>query len=123
MSRSRGASALLLLTTAALPLVAAAEDIAEVWKAFGDRINSTTPAALQSTEAREAGPLQGLWDGTKRIWNEGAQDIYVSGYFYHAPYGFSHEKRDEFNDNAWGGGYDCDASRPSMSNRPLFAPV
>ncbi len=119
-TRPGRAAVLLPLAMIALPLGAAAEDGADAWKALGDKINSTTPAALQSAEAREAGPLQGLWDGTKRIWNEGAQDIYVSGYFYHTPYGFSREKRDEYNDNAWGGGYGRTLTEDNLNQRMLY---
>jgi len=119
-TRARHAAVLLLAATLALPLGAAAEDVADTWKSFGEKINSTTPAALQSAEARAAGPLQGLWDGTKHIWNEGTQDIYVSGYFYHTPYGFSHEKRDEYNDNAWGGGYGRTLTEDNLNQRMLY---
>jgi hypothetical protein len=107
----------------ALPQVAAGENLAEAWKAFGDKVSSTTPSAVASTEATEAGPWHALWDGTKRIWNEGTQDVYVSGYFYHAPYGFSHEKRDEFNDNAWGGGYAATLTEDNLNQRILYGIV
>ncbi len=120
MSRRRRAPGLLLLAMLALPQVAAAEDLAEAWKAFGDKISSTTPSAVASTKATEAGPWHALWDGTKRIWNEGTQDIYVSGYFYHAPYGFSKERRDEFNDNAWGGGYGRTLTEDNLNQRILY---
>jgi palmitoyl transferase len=118
-ARRHCAAILFLLAPIASPL-AAAEDVSDAWKTFGDRVDSTTPSAIASPEARDEGPWHGLWDGTKRIWNEGAQDIYVSGYFYHAPYGFSRERRDEFNDNAWGGGYGRTLTEDNLNQRMLY---
>ena len=100
--------------------VAAAEDVADAWKAFSDKVDRTTPRALASDEARKDGWWSGLWDGTKRIWNEGTQDVYVSGYFYHTPYGFSKQRRDEYNDNAWGGGYGRTLTEDNLNQRMLY---
>lgn len=44
------------------------------------------------------------WDRSKEAWREGAWDLYLSGYIWHAPYAYSKEKRDEYNDFAAGGG-------------------
>ena len=41
----------------------------------------------------------------KRVWNEGGTDIYLSGYHWHAPYGFTADQRASYNDWALGGGY------------------
>jgi len=84
---------------------AGAEDKADAWTSFSEKVGSTLPFPLGSDEARAEGFWHGVWDGTKRILSEGSQDLYVSGYYYHTPYHFSEHRRDEFNDNAWGLGY------------------
>ena len=99
---------------------AAAEESAGDWKAFTDNIDSTTPIPLGTAEARAQGSWHGIWDGTKRIWNEGSQDFYVSGYYYHTPYGFSSSKRDEYNNNAWGGGYGRTLTDDNDNQRMLY---
>src|SRR5262245_45849802 len=65
-------------------------------------IESTVPFSLGSQEEQNKGWLSGAWDGTKRIWNEGRQDLYISGYVWHMPYKWSAEPRSSFNNNAWG---------------------
>jgi lipid IVA palmitoyltransferase len=44
------------------------------------------------------------WDRSKEAWREGSWDGYVTGYAWHAPYAYSKQKRDEYNDFAAGGG-------------------
>ena len=56
---------------------AAAEESAGDWKAFTDKIDSTTPFPLGTAEARAQGSWHGIWDGTKRLWNEGSQDFFL----------------------------------------------
>jgi palmitoyl transferase len=41
---------------------------------------------------------------SKRAWHEGRYDLYLSGYTWHLPFAYSSEDRDEYNNNAWGGG-------------------
>ena len=114
---------LALLTLAAGTRIAAAEDIADGWKSIGDKVHRTTPFAVASREARDQGPWNGLWDGAKRIWNEGTTDIYLSGYFYHTPYGFSSHQRDEYNDNAWGPGYGRTLTEDNLNQRLFYGMV
>jgi palmitoyl transferase len=116
--------ALLLLTAVALIApCAAAEDSGDGWSAFADKVGSTTPFPLGTQEARAEGFWHGLWDGTKRIWNEGSQDLYLSGYYYHAPYHYSSEKRDAFNDTAWGLGFGHTLTEDNDNQRMLLGIV
>jgi palmitoyl transferase len=116
--------ALLVLTAVALnaPCTAAAES-ADGWNDFVDKVGATTPFPLGSASAREEGFWHGVWDGTKRIWNQGSQDLYLSGYYYHAPYRYSAEKRDEFNDKAWGLGYGHTLTEDNDNQRMLVGIV
>ena len=41
----------------------------------------------------------------EKIWREGREEIYVSGYAYHDPHTYSAEKRASLNNYAVGGGY------------------
>jgi palmitoyl transferase len=122
----------LALLRAALPLLlclapsvpcAAADDPNDGWKTLGDKVGSTTPFPLGTHEARAEGFWHGVWDGTKRIWSEGSQDLYVSGYYYHTPYGFSKSRRDEFNDNAWGAGYGRTLTEDNENQRMFYGMV
>jgi palmitoyl transferase len=115
-----------LLSLAAVALAApcaAAEDAADGWNAFADKVGSTTPFPLGTEEARAEGFWHGLWDGTKRIWSEGKQDLYLSGYSYHAPYHYSAEKRDTLNDAAWGLGYGRTLTEENGNQRMLLGMV
>jgi palmitoyl transferase len=117
-------TALLTLTALALNApCAAADDTADGWNAFIDKVGATTPFPLASAAAREEGFWHGVWDGTKRIWNEGSQDLWLSGYYYHAPYKYSAEKRDEFNDRGWGVGYGHTLTEDNDNQRMLFGIV
>jgi palmitoyl transferase len=78
---------------------------------------------LASGEAQDAGWFSGVWDGTKRIWNEGSHDVYLSGYVWHMAYGFPSEKRDRFNNYAWGGGYGRTLTDDKNNQRMLYAIV
>jgi len=102
---------------------AAADESDDEWKAFGDKVDSTTPLPLGTEAARKEGFWHGVWDGTNRIWNEGSQDFYVSGYFYHTPYGFPSHKRDQYNDNAWGGGYGRTLTENNENQRMFYGLV
>ena len=102
---------------------AAAEDKAEAWTSFSQKVGSTLPFPLGSDEARAEGFWHGVWDGTKRILSEGSQDLYVSGYYYHTPYHFSDHRRDEFNDNAWGLGYGRTLAEENQNQRMFYGMV
>ena len=119
----RTAALALLLGTALNAPCAAGEDSADAWKAFADKVGTTTPFPLGAREVRAQGFWDGVWDGTKRIWNDGSPDLYVSGYFYHTPYGFSSHKRDEYNDTAWGGGYGRTLTEDNENQRMLYGMV
>jgi len=41
-------------------------------------------------------------DGAKRIYNEGRNELYLSGAYWHLPFAYSHERRQELNAHAWG---------------------
>ena len=116
-------AALVLLVAIALDAPCTAGEGDDDWKAFTDKVVTTTPSPLGTEEARVEGFWHGVWNGTKRIWNEGSQDFYVSGYYYHAPYGFSSARRDEFNDNAWGGGYGRTLTADNDNQRMLYGIV
>jgi lipid IVA palmitoyltransferase len=115
--------ALLLALLAVGSPLAAAEDPADAWKSFSEKIDSTLPLALASPAAQAEGWWSGLWDGTKRIWTDGTQDFYLSGYFYHTPYGFPEYKRNDYNDNAWGGGYGRTLTEENNNQRMFYGLV
>ena len=115
--------ALLLVLLAICSPLAAAEDPPDAWKAFTQKVDSTLPLALASPAARAEGWWSGMWDGTKRIWADGTQDFYASGYFYHTPYGFPQQKRDDYNDNAWGAGYGRTLTEDNDNQRMFYGLV
>jgi palmitoyl transferase len=114
---------LLALLLAVTTPLAAGEELSRGWSQALDSINSTTPTAIASAHARDEGWFSGVWDGAKRIWNEGSHDLYLSGYVWHMPYGWSAERRSEFNDNAWGVGYGRTLTDGKSNQRMLFAIV
>ena len=111
----------LLLVACARP--GACEEATSNWSRTGHAINSTTPFPLGSDEERNRTWLSGAWDGTKRIWNEGHQDLYISGYVWHMPYKWSAERRSSFNNNAWGLGYGRTLTDDRDNQRMLFGIV
>lgn len=113
---------LFLLFAGVAPL-AVGEESPSTWSRTVHAIDSTTPFPLGSEEARHEGWFSGAWDGTKRIWNEGSQDLYLSGYVWHTPYGFSSERRSHFNDYAWGLGYGRTLTDERDNQRMLYAIV
>jgi palmitoyl transferase len=44
------------------------------------------------------------WTQSKRAWDEGRHDLYLSGYTWHLPYAYTSEQRSDYTNNAWGGG-------------------
>ena len=113
----------LLLVLAMFSPLAAADDPPDAWKSFFDKAGGSTPLGLATDGARNQDWWAGMWDGTKRIWTEGAEDFYFCGYFYHTPYGFSEHKRDEYSDNAWGGGYGRTLTEGNHNQRLLYGLV
>ena len=113
----------LLFVLAAIVPRAAAQELPEARRSFRTEVDRTTPQGLASDEARNRGWWSEVLDGTKRIWNEGSEDFYVSGYFYHSPHKFSRQKRDEYNDDAWGGGYGRTLTEDSDNQRILYGLV
>ena len=112
----------ILLLAAVAPLAVCQESPSN-WQRTIDAIDSTTPTQIASGEERDKGWLSGAWDGTKRIWNEGSQDLYLSGYVWHMPYKWSAERRSSFNNNAWGLGYGRTLTDHKDNQRMLFAIV
>lgn len=108
-----------LLLAAIAPLAASQESPGSRGRTV-DAIESTTPFPLGSDEERNRGWLSGAWDGTKRIWNDGSEDLYVSGYVWHMPYKWSAERRSTFNNNAWGLGYGRTLTDDRDNQRMLF---
>src|SRR4051812_4227081 len=46
------------------------------------------------------------WKRSKEAFYDGRNEVYASGYIWHAPWAYSHERRHhELNDIAWGGGF------------------
>src|SRR6476619_1768725 len=96
----------MLLLACVTHVASAADDVPQgFWGRLALSIESTMPIQVASPESRGEGFWKGTWDGSKRIWNEGTHDLYLSGYVYHTPYTFPQEKRDRFNNLAWGLGY------------------
>jgi palmitoyl transferase len=78
---------------------------------------------LASKEAQDKGWFSGAWDGMKRVWNEGSTDLYLSGRYWHSPWGFSAEKRAEYNNWGLGGGYGRTLTDEKGNQRMLYALV
>jgi palmitoyl transferase len=45
------------------------------------------------------------WEQSKRAWDEGRHDVYLSGLIWHAPWAYSAERRTEENEAGWGLGF------------------
>ena len=63
------------------------------------------------------------WERSKEAWREGSWDAYLSGYAWHAPYAYSKEKRDEYNDFAAGGGVGRSVLDEDGDKHSLYATV
>jgi palmitoyl transferase len=57
----------------------------------------------------------------EKIWKEGRDDIYVTGYAYHDPQTYTAEKRATLNNNAWGGGYGRTITSDRGNTHSLYA--
>ncbi len=116
------ACAVLLLTLFAFPAVRA-DETPSAWDRTLSALNSTTTFPLASPEKQGEGWFTGAWDGMKRVWNEGSTDIYLSGYYWHAPYGFTAEQRAGYNDWALGGGYGRTLTDERDNQRMLYGMI
>lgn len=57
----------------------------------------------------------------EKIWQEGREEIYVSGYAYHDPHTYSAEKRASLNNYAVGGGYGRTIASERGNEHSLYA--
>jgi palmitoyl transferase len=69
------------------------------WSSTLETLNNATPNVIGAKPERDTGWFSGAWDGTKRVWNEGKWDLYVSGYTIHLPYAYTQEEIEK--ENAW----------------------
>jgi hypothetical protein len=122
MPRRRYARAVLLLAFLA-PAAASTEELNSAWDRSLSAVNSTTSFPLASKEAQGMGWFSGAWDGVKRVWNEGRSDLYLSGRYWHAPWGFSAEDRAEYNNWGLGGGFGRTLTDELGNQRLLYAMV
>ncbi len=96
---------------------------ADAWDRALSALNSTTPFPLASQEEQDRGWFSGAWDGIKRIWNDGNSDLYLSGRYWHTPWGFSDEDRARYDDWGLGGGYGRSLTDEKGNQRLLYAMV
>lgn len=116
------ATALPLFVCLAAGAVSAAEPDG-AWERTLRALNSTTPFALASKEEQEKGWFHGAWGGIKRIWGEGSPDLYLSGRYWHTPWGFSDADRERYDDWGLGGGYGRSLTDEKGNERLLYAMV
>ena len=102
---------------------AIADEPQGAWDRTLSALNSTTPFPLSTEEEQTKGWFSGAWGGTKRIWKEGDSDIYLSGYYWHTPWGFSDEDRAKYDDWGLGGGYGRTLTDEKDNQRLLYALV
>lgn len=76
-----------------------------------------TTRVLEKTEA----VAETTFDYVKRIWNEGDNVLYLSGYAYHDRGTYSAEKIAEFNETAWGAGFGRTLLDEKGNSNSLFA--
>ena len=122
MPRLMRAPAALLLALLA-PGAASAEEPTSAWDRTLSALNSTTPFPLAEKEAQDRGWFSGAWDGVKRIWKEGGSDLYLSGRYWHSPWGFSDEDRARYDDWGLGGGFGRRLIDEKGNERMLYALV
>jgi len=112
-----------LLLASVVPLRANAAQQPSAWERLLSAVNSTTPFPLASEEQQHEGWFHGAWDGIKRIWGEGSSDLYLSGRYWHTPWGFTNEDRARYDDWALGGGYGRTLTDEKDNQRLLYAMV
>ncbi len=118
---SRAIAVLLLLSV--VPFRANAAEQRSAWEGLLTAVNSTTPSPLASEEQQRDGWCHGAWDGIKPIWNQGRSDLYLSGRYWHTPWGFTSEDRARYDDWALGGGYGRTLTDEKDNQRLLYAMV
>jgi lipid IVA palmitoyltransferase len=63
------------------------------------------------------------WERSKEAWRTGSWDAYLTGYAWHAPYAYSKEKRDQYNDFAAGGGLGRSVLDEDGDKHSLYATI
>ena len=86
-------------------------------------MSTTTPYTLASAGEQGKGWLQGAWSGIKRIWREGSTDLYLSGRYWHTPWGFDDADRARYDDWGLGGGLGRTLTDEQGNQRLLYALV
>lgn len=114
---------LLLLLASLATGGAIADERQGAWERTLSALNSTTPFPLSTEEEQTKGWFSGAWGGIKRIWKEGDSDLYLSGYYWHTPWGFSDEDRAKYDDWGLGGGYGRTLTDEKDNQRLLYALV
>lgn len=112
--------------TAALGIAAApaiAQEPPGFWERSAAAVNATTPFPLGATAERERGWSRGAWDGTQRIWREGAHDLYLSGYTWHLPYAYTAAEREAENALTYGLGIGKTLTDERDNQRSLYGLV
>jgi palmitoyl transferase len=84
----------------AMPLMAAAEEDA-AQPGLKEEIKEKATALKDKTVETSQKALE----YTRRIWDEGDNVLYLSGYAYHGRHTYTKEKIAEFNEEAWGAGF------------------
>ena len=112
---------LLLCAMAAAHADDATDDPPGAWQRALGALNDTTPFPLASEEEQAGGWFEAAWAGTKRIWTEGRSDLYLSGYFWHTPWGFSDEDRERYDDLGLGAGFGRSLIDEKGNQRLLYA--
>ncbi len=93
------------------------------WRQSLEVLNSTTPFPLAPQADRDKGWSHGAWGGIKRIWSEGTSDLYLSGRYWHTPWGFTDEDRARYDDWGLGVGYGRSLTDEKGNQRLLYALV
>lgn len=79
--------------------------LAIVIPAIAAEDGTNEPGFTEAVKDKTVQTSHKAWDYAKRIWNEGDNTLYLSGYAYHGRNTYSAEKIAEFNEEAWGGGF------------------
>ena len=94
------------------------------------RIRILLAAILLCLSAPAAAGCDDLWDwlnaGCHRLvdtYEHGGNDLIVSGYAWHTPWTWTREKREEENENAWGGGWGRTVERINGDTDTVFVLV
>lgn len=112
---------LLLCCMTATHAAASTDDEPGTWQLAIGALNSTTPFPPASEEEQKRGWFEATWAGTKRIWTEGRTDVYLSGYFWHTPWGFTDGDRERYDDLGLGAGLGRTLTDEKGNQRLLYA--